>query len=285
MTQRYKGIVNERASVFLDCSSRRRCGSEGVDSPKNFQSKFIACEHFPGRHTNDKVAQKLNAIFDRFGILERVRHVTTDNAGEYCAAFKNFGVNYRSVHVSCVSDEGLNFLSSSSTNADDGAGTSSSSNENATMQVNPGKLAEVDDESDSDDDPDQFERSFSDSDASQSDDGDGHMNRDPEAFVVETVDGLLPNMNRVECSAHKLDKVGRIDARKANGTDDSYDNLYERVFTKLQAIWEMKDSRLKAEVFFRFTGKKLVGPHRIRWLKTCEAVCFIMFIFIFHFCN
>lgn len=236
-------------------------------SPKKLQNKFIACEHFPGRHTNDKNALKLNAIFDRYGILERVRHVTTDNAGEYCAAFKNFGLNYRAVHVSCASaededeDEVLNLLSSSRVIADDVAETSSTSNENVTLESTPD---ETDNESDSDDDPDKFERALSDCD---------DEDRDPETFYIENFGGLLPNMNRVQCSAHKFDKVGKIDAENASGTDASYDDLHSRVFTKLKAIWALKDSRVKAEIFYRITGRKLVGPHRIRWLKTCEAVC------------
>ena len=53
------------------------------DVPDKIQSKFIACEHFPGRHTHDRVAKKLSEIFKRFGIIERVFYITTDNAGEY----------------------------------------------------------------------------------------------------------------------------------------------------------------------------------------------------------
>lgn len=68
--------------------------------PKTLQpvSKFIACEPFPGRHTHDRVADKLNGIFDRLGILNKVYFVTTDGAGEYTAAFKKFGENYKSMN-------------------------------------------------------------------------------------------------------------------------------------------------------------------------------------------
>lgn len=45
------------------------------------QSKFIACEHFPGHHTHDRVATKLREILKRYGILERVYFITTDGAG------------------------------------------------------------------------------------------------------------------------------------------------------------------------------------------------------------
>lgn len=222
------------------------------DDSTEVKSKFIACEYFPGHHNNTRVARALAGIFDRFEILDRVRYITTDNAGEYCAAFKNFGANNRVVEI-CPRVESKNAPSHSNY---------SNPNENATNE-----LDETDDEYDSDpDDAGRFERNLSDDAPS--------ANPLPESFYINTVDALegdLAHMNRVQCSAHKLDKVGKVDAERARG--DEYDDLHERVFTKLEAIWKVKDSRTKAEDFFRITGKKLVGPHRIRWLQTCEAVC------------
>lgn len=78
-------------------------------------------------------------------------------------------------------------------------------------------------------------------------------------------------MNRIGCSSHMLDKVGKKDALKAN-VNKAYAAMYDRVFATLNTIWAQKDSRLSAEIFTRTTGRKLIGPHRIRWLKTYDAV-------------
>lgn len=61
------------------------------------KTSFIACESFAGRHTNDKVAMKLNEIFVRYDILRKVFFVTTDGASEYQAAFKYYADNYNSM--------------------------------------------------------------------------------------------------------------------------------------------------------------------------------------------
>lgn len=212
----------------------------------------------PGHHINEMVARKLHTIFDRFGILGRVRYVTTDNAGEYSAAFKNYGLNYRAVHLSIANDGASSSSQKELPAGDNAAGPSSTSTENAPT------LPETDDESDDDDDPDQYVPNHN---------PDSSADRDPESFWVEEVTSL-PNMNRVQCSMHKFDKIGKIDAKDAIGKDDMYDMLHEDVFAKLEAIWKQKDSRINSETFYHITGRKLVIPHRIRFLKTLEAVCF-----------
>lgn len=57
-----------------------------------------------------------------------------------------------------------------------------------------------------------------------------------------------------------------------NNDDAEYAAIYTSVFNKLNNIWALKDSRLSAEIFKRITGKSVIGPHRIRWLKFFEAV-------------
>lgn len=230
------------------------------------QTNFIACEHFAGRHTNDRVAYKLKSIFDRYGITEKVYFVTTDGGAEYVAAFKYYSDNYRSLHLSTDSNEDFERLNDAS-GADDGtraSGSRSGSNEN----VNENS----DSESEADNDPDLIVRSLSDTD-----DGAQFSSNDNNAnFEIFSIDDLplqlLPNMNRIDCSSHKLEKMGRIDVKHAKGHDEQYDNCHDRVFDKLEKIWKLKDSRQSAEIFHRITGKKLTTPHRIRWLKTNEAV-------------
>lgn len=91
-----------------------------------------------------------------------------------------------------------------------------------------------------------------------------------EQSVVEPIK-LLPNLNRVACSAHMLDKLGKIDA--LNALDDiDFANMHKKVFDKLETIWNIKNSRLCSEVFHRITGRKIIGPHKIRWSKTFDAV-------------
>lgn len=219
-------------------------------------SKFIACEFFPGRHTHDRVAEKLNGIFTRFGISEKVFFVTTDGAGEYRAAFTKFGDNYRSI---CIEDpfsfEGQDQQSSSS---------NSNSNKRA---VNMNEYHEKCDDSCSDSEDEHYCKNDSCECAA------ADVGVTDNLFQIEELPNLLGKMNRIDCSAHKLDELGSKDAMKANENDPDYSDLYTRVFNKINEIWKQKESRLQSEIFARITVRKLVGPHRIRWCKLCEAVC------------
>lgn len=229
----------------------------------SLKTNFIACEHFRGHHTSDKVFQKLKSIFDRYNILERVNFVTTDGAGEYVAAFKYFEEEHQSIRITTTSDENLSFL---------GRATNSSVTVEEASSSNPNEILDGDAESESDldDDFELFVRAHKNADA--------NFDVDLNAFRVHEFPPLslqsLSKIKRIECSAHKLDKVGKIDCDLAKGKDEDYDALHDKVFSKLESIWNLKDSRLSAEIFTRITGKKLIGPHRIRWMKTCEAVSF-----------
>lgn len=245
------------------------------------QTKFIACEPFPGNHTHDRVAKKLHGIFDRFDIVNRVFFVTTDGAGEYTAAFKYFGDNYRTIHLMNASDENFDWMDRSGVGGDDdGAGTSGNG---SGLDPNSTKIAANSHSSDSDcddEDPDLFVRvHYGDSDTDGNvDSAYRNLEQESESELFRLHEQsfsphpLLANMNRIDCSAHKLDKLGKIDVELAAGQDNVYDIYHKRVFDKLNAIWNLKDSRLKAEIFTRITDKKVTGPHRIRWFKTCEAV-------------
>lgn len=235
------------------------------------QTKFIACEHFAGRHTNDRVSYKLKSIFDRYGIANKVRFVTTDGGSEYVAAFKYFGDDYRSFHLSTASDEDFERPNGAiddklcDDDDDDTSASGSGSNQNANENIS-------DSESEAGDDPDLIVRTLSDDD-SKSNSNDKNSNSEI-FYIHELPPNLLTNINRIDCSSHKLDKLGRIDVERAKGRDDRYDDLHDRVFAKLGNIWKLKDSRISAEIFHRITSKKLTTPHRIRWLKTHEAVSF-----------
>lgn len=91
----------------------------------------------------------------------------------------------------------------------------------------------------------------------------------------------FPHMNRIACGAHKMDKLGSKDVMRARDKDNVYREMHDSVFKVLEKIWEAKNSRLNAELFYRCTGKKLIGPHRIRWLKTYDAASSIKSLFHF----
>lgn len=214
-------------------------------------SKFIACEFFPGRHTHDRVAEKLNGIFTRFGISEKVFFVTTDGAGEYRAAFTKFGDDYRSI---CF-EYPLPFS------------FEEQEQQSSSYAVNMNEYHEKSDDSSSDSEDEHYCKNDSCECAA------ADVGVTDNLFQIEELPNLLGKMNRIDCSAHKLDKLGSKDAMKANENDPDYSDLYTRVFNKVNEIWKQKESRLQSEIFARITGRKLVGPHRIRWCKLCEAVC------------
>lgn len=45
------------------------------------------------------MTEKLKFIFERYGILGKVFFITTDGAGEYTAALKRYGDDYRSLQM------------------------------------------------------------------------------------------------------------------------------------------------------------------------------------------
>lgn len=242
------------------------------DDNLKLHTDFIACERFTGRHTNDKVAEKLREIFDRFGILGKVFFITTDGAGEYTAAMKYFGDNYRSVQ-NLNSEVDFDWLLASNNPPD--------------HSLNSDSVVSEDDDQNSDTDESLMVRDAIDlrtmpytvapSDTESTNTNDPRQ--DEERFIVRELfsssesepTDLLPNLNRIGCSAHLLDKLGKKDALNAS-SDERYANKYKQVFDKLEKIWDIKNSRLYAEAYSSITGHQILGPHRIRWSKTFDAV-------------
>lgn len=227
---------------------------------ENVKTEFIACESFEGNHTNDRVAEKLNKIFENFGILEKVFFITTDSAGNYVAAFKNYGDNYESIER-LFDDENLIPLNRSEDEA----------------SVSPSIDSESEDETE---DLDQMVRDPNTNTTETTEQfrvvelftPDSDIDSDEEMDSVNApYRRLLGQMNHINCSSHMLDKVGSKDALKAKEYP-TYDEMCSTVFGKLEVIWSQKESRLRSELFTRITGRKLIGPHRIRWMKTFDAV-------------
>lgn len=212
-------------------------------------SSFLACEAFEGRHTADKVTEKLKNIFERFGILQKVFFITTDGAGEYTAALKRDGDDYRTLRMWKSAFE-----------------TSAADDVHDTVE-------DEDEDEDDDDNDDRFFRLDPEGNENEPNSFPHPQNDTAQSFEMHCEDEvpILPNMNRVSCSSHLLDKIGKIDAMNAL-SDEAFRTKFNNAFETLKQIWDLKESRLNAEVFTRLTGKKLVGPHRIRWLQTYTAV-------------
>lgn len=262
---------------YFDCSL-------GKCTEPLLKTDFIACEHFSGRHTHDRVAEKLSAIFDRFGIKEKVYFVTTDGAGEYVAAFKYFGDNYESIHLHDEND--ISITSASDTTATlaepnsvvDDATTREPTTVTTTASLHVGADKE-EMMMDTDFDTDSFMNVMYKGDPPRN-----AKELENDSFVLHDLNEILGltahngpilgKINRIECSAHKMDKLASIDATKAMDDDSDYATICTRIFGKLNGIWALKESRLSSEIFKQITGKSIIGPHRFRWLKWFQAVSF-----------
>lgn len=61
-------------------------------------SYVIACELFPGRHTKSAVATKLHSIFTKYNIVDRVFFITTDSEAANVYGIQDHGNQYHSMN-------------------------------------------------------------------------------------------------------------------------------------------------------------------------------------------
>lgn len=217
-----------------------------VPSSLDLQSRFIACSHFPGTHTAEKITEKLQSIFQQYEILDKVDYITTDSASNYLASLKYHGDNYRSHRMEYA------WL-----------------NEDDTEFENEPQEPCDDDEKDDYDNDDEFELELNESNDFTSE------------IIGQLPAPLLGKMNHVKCSAHKTDKLGSKDALEAKNMCPNYAETFDRVHRKMSELWKIRDSRQKSEFFKQQTGKTMLKPHRIRWLGTHDAVSRPKFSFSF----
>lgn len=242
------------------------------DENLELKTAFIACESFEGNHNKERVAQKLRSIFERYGILEKVFFITTDGAGEYVAALKFYGDNNRTM-LALTDQNHVDWLNRGTTVA----GASVIATTSAAVNIEPTANSsigtdQIDADSDSDSESEDSELDFVRMETTPDEDDDNLDNFITYDFVDDDdTEPLLGRMNRIACSSHRLEKIGRFDALDATN-DLVYKEIHDRVFKVLAGIWDQKESRLAAETFFNITGCKLIGPHRIRWMKTYDAV-------------
>lgn len=258
---------------------------------------FIACELFEGAHTNDRIAQKLSSILDRYGILDKVHFITTDGDSKYVASFKYHGDNYQSMSELLREDsEWVGDCNATSMYCND--------TDAMDMELDREEAMEEDEEEDSDSELAShvlYHRIDEDNDNSGVDEDEDDENARTQALDQNTEDvfnvrtfppapatptdestdedeesihefiRVMRQINRIACSSHALDKVGSKDSKTARN-DRPYKRKFDAVMKKLKLLWKMKKRRQKAETFKKETGKKLIGPHRIRWLSKYDAV-------------
>lgn len=160
------------------------------------KSFFLCCEYFPGSHTKLAIAQKLYSIFGKYGILDKVNFITSDQAGEYVWGIHDQGNQYKSMND--LRDDVL-FEDESDTD------------EIIEMDVEPHAVIE-----------NEFPLPFP-NDAGHLDQGfESHdvFGLEPGVSAENNINQdelpLLPKLNRISCSSHILDKVIDCDYHNIN---------------------------------------------------------------------
>lgn len=144
----------------------------------------MCCEYFPGRHTKLAIAQKLYSIFGKYGILDKVNFITSDQAGEYVFGIHDHGNKY----------ESMNDLRREVLFEDDFDTDENIDMENVVIE-------------------NEFPLPFS-NNADLDQGFVSHNMFDLESGVEDNLNQdelpLLPKLNRISCSSHMLDKVSLI---------------------------------------------------------------------------
>ncbi|XP_031632092.1 uncharacterized protein LOC116346286 isoform X2 [Contarinia nasturtii] len=209
------------------------------------ETEFLASRRFRGSHNNEAVAEILKLIFNEYEIAEKVFFITTDGAGEYKCAMARFGDNYKSLIPLLHLSEGEDIDYHAEPDID--------SDSDSEEEISDCTLAVPDFQCDA-------------AEASTSETGSLFIVKD---ILSGALDVQLPT--RIDCSSHLFDKIGSKDSFDAV-LDDTYCDKYSKVMDKLNLIWNVTQSRLKTELFEKYTESKLVKPHRIRWNKLYDAI-------------
>lgn len=190
-------------------------------------------------------------ILDKYEIRSKVVAITTDGASNFKSALKRHGDDYETYEQLMAAidenDEELFQIDLS-----DLRNVWCPANEFAEDDVMP--INGEDDDQQSDDESNETFR----------------IGTIPNEIVQSVVDDLEDNSvaflpNRIDCSAHALNLVGRKDPFHALKSDELYAARYISVFKKLNAIWRISSTRLGRETFDYYLDRyKIQKPHRIR---------------------
>lgn len=199
------------------------------------QSRFIACQHFPGSHTGEEIAKRLKSILQSYGILEKVHFITTDSASNYVAAMKQNGNNFRSF----VPNFRFHF--------------------------------------DSDEEED------SNSEIEDDDEDDDFMEHINATYLGENqeFESELGHILHIRCAAHKLDKLGSIDAAKANNLSVIYAGLYCFFFVKQICFNKQHPKRMNFVSFI--VSSQIRQNSSFHTFLTSVSVLFMIFSFFMCF--
>lgn len=251
-------------SATCDLWSRNNRSYIGVNvhyidkSTGELNTIVIACERFHGSHEHKAIANKLKAIFARYGISKKMVAITTDNAGEFRCAMSRFGKNYSEYEsISKDRDDDWIWFNDSMI----GAATEGETHEYVRicdLRDENGIISSIDNLMESSDNDFVLHDILIPID----DDDDSHD---------------VPLPSQIKCSAHTLNLLGKTDSFNAL-LDENYSTIYGRVFTKLNIIWSSStSSRYNSEMFEKYLERKLIKPHKIRWNRIYDAVSVCVF--------
>lgn len=250
------------------------------------ETALIACDRFRGHHSADEIANKLKAILSKYDILSKVVAITTDNARNFKSCLQKHGEDYETINelMTNTLDEDADMLFQ--LDLDDLSNMWCPSEElilNPATDIVPLTAnANANDNYNSSDDDDDEAATRNQTDGFQ-------VQKMPDEIigrVVENTENVVLLPNRIDCGAHSLNLVGKVDAFDALNSNSEYSRQYVSVFTKLNEIWRVNSTRLGRETFQLYMNKKsILKPHRIRWNRIYDAVSVLNFNFVLRKCS
>lgn len=261
-------------------------------------------------HSKDHITVKiaLVCILEEYGIKEKTTAITTDNAGEFCCAFKKFSENFEHFKDPC--DDSIEFNLG---NDDDDEFLRN------VYETEQTKLANDDSDDDSDESEDEIQasevirgtelikigrnimplkndiqnRATNHSNAHEMTASNKFTLYDLESICrtdqpaaeyenesefIEDTNAHFPLPNRSICNAHTLSLVGKNDLFEALSNED-FANQYFETFERVNQLWNVANkSKANVRIVKQWIGKKIRPPHKLRWNRIYTAVCFYLFI-------
>lgn len=238
-----------------------------INEGGKLETVLLACERFTGRHSADNIAAKIKAIINRYGISSKVMAITTDNASNFKCCFERHGDNYetmKNLMNNVLDDDDQAFFHC---DIDDLDNMWCPTDELLTSACDfvPCSKSKTGESSEADND---------DCDAEQNDNFriqeiPNEMNQ----HIIGDMNSQAFLLNKIDCSAHTLNLIGKVDAFDALDGHNKYSDQYVSAFSKLNEIWRKNSTRTGRETFQRYLPDKVIlKPHRIRWNRVYDAV-------------